>query len=47
MQALEAHYNVDKGGDLTSLPHGTGNMGLNNRRNFISMFEEVIQDLQK
>lgn len=46
MRALEAHYNVDKGGSLTSLPNGTGNMGLNDRRNFISMFEEAIQDLQ-
>lgn len=47
MRALEAHYNVDKGGGLTSLPNGTGNMGLNDKRNFVSMFEEAIQDLQK
>ncbi|MDE7203958.1 MAG: hypothetical protein K2O91_19180 [Lachnospiraceae bacterium] len=46
MRALGAHCNVDKGGGLTSLPKGTGNMGLNDRRNFISMFEEAIQDLQ-
>ena len=46
MRALEAHCNMDKGGGLTSLPKGTGNMGLNDRRNFISMFEEAIQDLQ-
>ena len=47
MRALESHYNVDKGGGLTSLPSGTGTMGLNDRRNFISMFEEAVQDLQK
>lgn len=47
MRALESHYNVDKGGGLTSLPNGTGTMGLNDRRNFISMFEEAVQDLQK
>lgn len=47
MQALEAHYNVDKRGGLTSLPNGIGNMGLNDRRNFLSMFEEAVQEMQK
>ncbi len=47
MRALEAHYNVDKGGGLTSFPNDTGNMGLNDKRDFISMFEEVVQDMQK
>lgn len=47
MRALEAYYNVDKGGGLSSLPKETGNMGLNDRRNFISMFEKAVEDLQK
>lgn len=47
MRALESHYNVDKGGGLTSLPHGIGNLGLNDRCNFVSMFEEAIRDLNK
>ena len=47
MRALEAHFNVDKGGGLSSLPKGIGNMGLNDRRNFLSMFEDAVQDLQK
>ena len=42
MRTLEAHCNVDKGGSRIFLPKGTENMGLNDRRNFISMFEEVI-----
>ena len=47
MRALEAHYKVEKQGGFTSLPLEAGNMGLNDRRNFISMFKECIEDLNK
>lgn len=47
MRALEAHYKVEKQGGFTSLPLETGNMGLNDRRDFISMFKECIEDLNK
>ena len=32
---------------FTSLPLEAGNMGLNDRRDFISMFQECIDDLKK
>ena len=47
MRALESHINVDKGGGLSSLPNGTGSMGLYNRYNFVSMYEDVIQHMDK
>ena len=47
MRALEAHYKVEKQGGFTSLPLEAGNMGLNNRRDFISMFKKSIEDLNK
>ena len=47
MRALEAHYKVEKQGGFTSLPLEAGNMGLNDRRDFISMFKECIEDLNK
>lgn len=47
MRALEAHYKVQKQGGFTSLPLEAGNMGLNDRRDFISMFKESIEDLNK
>ena len=47
MRALEAHYKVQKQGGFTSLPLEAGNMGLNDRRDFISMFKECIEDLNK
>ena len=40
MRALEAHYKVEKQGGFTSLPLEAGNMGINDRRDFISMFKE-------
>ncbi len=40
MRALEAHYKVEKQGGFTSLPLEAGNMGLNDRRDFISMFKK-------
>lgn len=45
MRALEAHLGVDKNGGLSSLPLESGNMGLNERRNFIDMFQKQIKDL--
>ena len=47
MRALEAHYKVQKQGGFTSLPLEAGNMGLKDRRDFISMFKECIEDLNK
>lgn len=46
MRALEAHYKVEKQGGFTSLPLEAGNMGLNDRRDFISMFKKSIEDLK-
>ena len=40
MRALEAHYKVEKQGGFTSLPLEAGNMGLNDRRDFIAMFKK-------
>ena len=45
MRALEAHYKVEKQGGFTSLPLEAGNMGLNDRRDFISMLKKCIEDL--
>lgn len=47
MRALEAHYKVEKQGGFTSLSLEAGNMGLNDRRDFISMFKKSIEDLNK
>lgn len=50
MRALESYFNVDKDGGLGSLPltatGGYGEMGLNDRGNFIAMFEDVIKDMK-
>lgn len=45
MRALEAYLGVDKNGGLSSLPPESGNMGLNERRNFIKMFQQQIKDM--
>lgn len=45
MRALEAHLNVDKGGWLSSLPKESGFIGLNDRCDFLGMFENVIRDM--
>lgn len=45
MRALEAHLGVDKNGGLSSLPPDCGNMGLNDRRNFMEMFRKQIRDM--
>ncbi len=47
MRALEAHYHVDKGMGLDSFPHGTGDMRLHDKRDFISLFEKNIEDMQR
>ncbi len=47
MHALEAYLGVDKDGGLSSLPKdpSLGNMGLNDRANFIDMFRKSIRDM--
>ena len=46
MTALESYMGVDKNGGLTSLPPGTGMMGLNDRTNFMDMFQKQISDMK-
>ncbi|MBD5529846.1 MAG: hypothetical protein HDR02_15815 [Lachnospiraceae bacterium] len=46
MRALEAHTGVKKLGGFTSLPLEAGNMGLNDRRDFMDMFKNVISDMK-
>lgn len=45
MRALEAYTGVEKNGRLSSLPMETGDMGLNDRRNFMQMFKKQISDM--
>lgn len=45
MRALEAYLNVDKGGGISSLPKESGFLGLNDRSDFLGMFENVIRDM--
>lgn len=49
MRALESYLGVQKRGGLTSLPNpgvgGTGQMGLHDRSDFISMFKRQISDM--
>lgn len=45
MRALEAYTGVEKNGGLSSLPMGTGDMGLYDRRNFMQMFRKEISDM--
>lgn len=46
MRALEAHTGVEKQYGFTSLPLETGSMKLNDRRNFMDMFADVISDMK-
>ncbi len=46
MRALEAYTGVEKQFGFTSLPMGTGSMGLNDRRDFMGMFENAINDMK-
>ncbi len=43
---MEAHMGVKKLGSFTSLPLEAGNMGLNDRRDFMDMFKNVISDMK-
>ncbi|NLC76296.1 MAG: hypothetical protein GX750_01560 [Clostridia bacterium] len=45
MRALEAYLNVDKGGGLSSLSLSAGNLGINDRIDFVAMFRKDINDL--
>lgn len=45
MHALEEYTGTEKRYGFTSLPLSAGNMGLNDRRNFINMFEDSINSL--
>ena len=47
MRALEAHYKVEKQGGFTSLPLEAGNMGLNDRRDFIAMFKKSMKCMRQ
>ncbi len=46
MRALEAHMGVKKLGGFTSLPLETGAMGLNDRMDFMNMFQKQISDMK-
>ena len=46
MTALESYMGADKNGGLTSLPPGTGMMGLNDRIYFMDMFQKQISDMK-
>lgn len=46
MQALEAHYKVDRGEWLSSFPVDASDVHLNDRYNFMSIFEKRINDMQ-
>ena len=45
MRALEAHMGVKKLGGFTSLPMEAGAMGLNDRTDFMEMFQKQIGDM--
>lgn len=45
MRALEAYTGVEKKGGFTSLPMETGEMGLNDRKDFMDMFRNAISDM--
>lgn len=46
MRALEAYTGVEKQYGFTSLPLESGSMGLNDRRDFMDMFKDVIRDMK-
>lgn len=41
---LERHLKLDRQGSLSTLPMGTGRMNLNDKRDFVSMFEGSIKE---
>ena len=46
MRALEAYTGVEKQNGFSSLPMGTGSMGLNERQDFMDMFRNAINDMK-
>ena len=46
MRALESHMGVKKLGGFTSLPMEAGAMGLNDRTDFMDMFQKQIGDMK-
>ncbi len=46
MRALEAHTGIKKLGGFTSRPLETGAMGLNDRMDFMDMFQKQISDMK-
>lgn len=46
MRALEAYTGVEKQNGFSSLPMETGDMGLNERRDFMDMFKNAIRDMK-
>lgn len=46
MRALEAYVGVEKQFGFTSLPLETGNMRLNDRRDFMDMFKNTLSDMR-
>ena len=46
MRALEAYTGVEKQCGFTSLPFGTGLMGLHDRKNFMDVFQNAIDDMK-
>ena len=46
MRAVEAYTGVEKQFGFTSLPLETGNMRLNDRRDFMDMFKNTISDMR-
>ena len=46
MRALEAYTNVEKQCGFTSLPFETGLMGLHDRKNFMDVFQNAIDDMK-
>ena len=46
MRALEAHMGIKKLGGFTSLPMEDGTMGLNDRKDFMDMFQKQIGDMK-
>ena len=43
---MEAHTGIKKLGGFTSLPLETGAMGLNDRMDFMDMFQKQISDMK-
>lgn len=44
MRALENHLKLDKSGRLSTLPYEVSNMHLNDKNNFVKMFEDATKE---